>query len=441
MSSPQNAGQARLRFRVNVSCWMIGLAAAMAGSSALAENKTYELTVAAGKYDRVNTPVCVLLEESNVQANNNPVILKEAKSVKLVDEKGVELPAQLTKPGLLHGADEAGANVVRELHFILPDLKQGQSLKLRATISADASAAPGFAWKDTPGEHAELTCDGRPVMRYMYKGREAAQQEGDRIFKPYHHLYDPAGTRLVTKGDPGGLFPHHRGLFYGFSRISYGDAKGVNTWGAGGDQHESHEGFLGQETGPVLGRHCVAIDWHGKEAKVFAKEQRELTVYRRPDGILVEFASRLSSTVGPVRLDGDPQHAGFHFRAAQEVADRQKETYYLRPDGPGKPGETRNWDAKGRDPRCANLPWNAMCFVLGDKRYTAVYLDRPANPKEARYSERPYGRFGSYFEYDLDEGKDLVIAYRIWLQEGEMTLEQVAALSHDFVEPAEARLK
>jgi len=41
----------------------------------------------------------------------------------------------------------------------------------------------------------------------------------------------------------------------------------------------------------------------------------------------------------------------------------------------------------------------------------------PRNPKEARFSERDYGRFGSYFEYDLDEGKPLTVNYRLWLQE------------------------
>ena len=75
-----------------------------------------------------------------------------------------------------------------------------------------------------------------------------------------------------------------------------------------------------------------------------------------------------------------------------------------------------------------------MSFVLG-KRYTVAYLDHPKNPKEARYSEREFGRFGSYFEYTIDEGKPLTVSYRLWLQEGLMKLEEVAALSRNFVEP------
>jgi hypothetical protein len=139
-----------------------------------------------------------------------------------------------------------------------------------------------------------------------------------------------------------------------------------------------------------------------------------------------------------VRLDGDPQHAGFQFRAAQEVAEGdQKLTFYIRPDGKGRPGQTRNWPG---NKNFVNLPFNAMSFVIDGQRYTAVYIDKPTNPKEARFSERSYGRFGSYFEYDLEEGKDLYVNYRIWLQQGELTGERAAALSADFVEPVEVRV-
>ena len=117
-------------------------------------------------------------------------------------------------------------------------------------------------------------------------------------------------------------------------------------------------------------------------------------------------------------------------RAAQEVAgDTKDQTYYLRPDGKGAPGETRNWDQDNEgqltNAQTTNLPFNAMSFVVGGQRYTAVYIDHPENPKPARYSERDYGRFGSYFVHDLEPGSPLDVQYRIWLQEGEMTLDDV----------------
>jgi hypothetical protein len=109
-------------------------------------------------------------------------------------------------------------------------------------------------------------------------------------------------------------------------------------------------------------------------------------------------------------------------------------------DGVGKPGETRNWDPKTRKGP-VNLPWDAMSFVLGEQRYTVGYLDRPSNPKEARFSERDYGRIGSYFEYELDEDKPLEVSYRIWLQPGGATVGEIAAQSANFVEPVEGKVR
>jgi hypothetical protein len=193
--------------------------------------------------------------------------------------------------------------------------------------------------------------------------------------------------------------------------------------------------------GQVLGRHRITIGWHGKDKRVFAEEVRELTVYNVPGGQLVEFASRLNTAAGPVKLDGDPQHAGVQFRADNEVfAKTSDQTIFVRPDGVGKPGETRNWEP-GTRKGPVNLPWNAMSFVLKSKRYTVAYLDHPKNPKEARFSEREYGRFGSYFECTLEKHKPLTVNYRFWLQDGLMKPEEVATLSTNFIVPVEVTAK
>jgi Family of unknown function (DUF6807) len=110
-----------------------------------------------------------------------------------------------------------------------------------------------------------------------------------------------------------------------------------------------------------------------------------------------------------------------------------KNTYFLRPDGKGELGVEKNWDPKTKKGP-VNLPWDAMSFVLEGKRYTVLYLDHPSNPKEARQSERCYGRIGTYFEYQLMPQKPLVVHYRLWIQEGEMTVEQCEALSKSFTQ-------
>src|SRR5205823_1315252 len=99
-----------------------------------------------------------------------------------------------------------------------------------------------FVWKEQPGEYDEVSSvaqgKARPVMRYMHKTYDASSKEArNRSYKVFHHFYDPAGTRFVTNGghtDPYAnekdlLYPHHRGLMFGFNRISY-DGKQADTW-------------------------------------------------------------------------------------------------------------------------------------------------------------------------------------------------------------------
>lgn len=397
---------------------------------ATAATQTFTLTVEAGKHDRVNVPV-------SVPVNLNDELFK-VEVASLQDKNGKTLIGQLTRFGIVQEQTPHHGAVLRELHFLLPNLKAGESATYKVTVSTDPiKVGDHFSWHDTKGEFTELRYGSSAVLRYMYKALdESDKDKRDQTFKVYHHLFDPSGKTIVTKG-PGGQYTHHRGLFYGF-KCYYGDKKMADTWHCPPGTHLAHEKILSSEAGPVLGRHRVLIGWHGPGKERFAEEERELTVYKVPGGQLVEFASKLTSKVGALKVGGDPQHAGFHFRADNEVsAKTNKQTYYLRPDGKDKPGATRNWP-NNKDH--VNLPWNAMSFVLGEKRFTAAYLDRPSNPKEARFSERDYGRFGSYFEVEVNE-KPLVVDYRLWLQEGEMTGDQVGAFSANFVIPPRVMVK
>ena len=408
---------------------------------ASAATTTLNVTVAAGKYDRSGTPVR--------QSLTLPSAFADLKVVTLKDENGKPFAvAQLTEPGLLdEGPEPAKGEVRRELHFILPNLKAGDSVKLKAVLDSEkpeTPAAEAFHWKDHPGESSDLFFNEQPVLRYVCKPfDDSTKEKRYETYKVFHRLWSPDGKELVTNGveDPKALYPHHRGIFYGFREVTYDDGKKTDIWHCP-KAYQENEKFLATEAGPVLGRQRVLIAWHGEEKEIFAHEERELTVYATPGGRLVEFASRLKPVKGVVHLDGDPQHAGFHFRAAMEVADKTNavHTFYIRPDGVGKEDETRNWDPKTKEGP-VNLPWDAMCFLLGGKRFTVAYLDRPENPKEARFSERDYGRFGSYFVADATEKKPVDVEYRLWLQSGPMTVEEVAAKSADFVARPEIEIR
>jgi len=395
-----------------------------AATWAFGASSSFEFTVAAGRYDRSHVPVQV--PAPRAQIGSERIV-----SVTLARTNGQLIPAQWTGSSL-------ASNTAGELHFILPNLRAGESLRLKATLSTEPKSAGGFTWRDQPGHHTDLQLGDRKIVTYHYEQLdESTPASRVRTYKVFHHVFSPNGDRIVTGGlneDPKVHSPHHRGIFYGFNRIAYGDGKRADTWHCIDGAFQQHERFLASEQGLVLARHRAAISWHGRDA-AFAEEERELTVYNVPGGHLIEFASCLRSTSGRVRIDGDPQHAGFQFRAHNDVdAYTTNETVFVRPDGVGKRGETRNWDPQTRQGP-VNMPWNAMSFVLGGKRYTVAYLDHPENPKEARFSERDYGRFGSYFEYTIEKDKPLIVHYRLWLQEGLMRPEEVAALSNNFIEP------
>jgi hypothetical protein len=416
-----------------------------------AQQKDITIVITADKHDYTDVPVCV------------PLSLPGPVKVHLARLRAgdLQLDGQLTEPGLRTEAIKpSGEGLVRrDLHFILPSLKRGQTRTFTVRIGVPEPPDPTeFDWEVAKDEYANLDfrilggAKRRPVMRYWHRTYDtSSEQTRDRSYKVFHHLYDPAGKRIVTNGGqtdlaPGEmkklLYPHHRGLMFAYNKITYGEGQKADTWHAKpGDTHQAHAGFKVVEGGPVLGRHRVLVDWHGPKNEVFAREERELTVYNVPGGTLVQFVTRLKSAGGKVMLDGDPQHAGFQFRAHNDVSQKTaKQTYYLRPDGKGEPGETRNWEPKTKKGP-VNLPWDAMSFVLDGKRYTAAYLNHPSNPGESRWSERDYGRFGCYFPYELTPERPLVATYRVWLQDGEMTVPQVEALHTHFVSPPKVTVK
>jgi hypothetical protein len=368
---------------------------------------------------------------------------------------------QLTAPGIVTESIKPAKEglVRRDLHVVLTTKCLGLVVHFKKTDMQ----VTRFAWTEKKGEYQELilTRSGTftPYLRYMNRPYDVSSADArNKSYKVFHHLYDPTGKRLVTNGgfaDDGAtdpkklLYPHHRGIMYGFNKCTYGpDLKlQADTWHCppadpkkkGPTAHVAHEKTLSTETGPILGRHRVLLGWYGAADKPFAEEERELTVYRVPGGTLVEFASRLKTTGGKVKLDGDPQHAGFQFRAHNDVAAKTKsQTYYLHPNGKGEMGKERNWP---QDKSMYELPWYAMSFVLDDQRYTTCYIDHPKNPQSTRYSERDYGRFGGYFERVITEESPLVVNYRLWLQTGEMTQDQAQALRMAFAFPPKCVVK
>ena len=259
---------------------------------------------------------------------------------------------------------------------------------------------------------------------------EWTQRQGANL-QTLSHAYKRTEMVSVTKG-PGGKFTHHRGIYYVLkcSALNAGKEGRVDTWHCKGAIRLTKNHQVPCRRNAAA--HTVEIAWRVDDGSIFATEQRTLSFSHREDGSLqIDFSSVLSTQQKSVTLDGDPQHAGFQLRASNEVAAKNaKQTYYVRPiDGKDEMGKTKNWPGN-KD--MTNLSWKAQSVVVEDQRYFTVYLDHPGNPKPSFYSERDYGRFGSYFKSEATPEKPVKVKYRLVIGTKEQDPAYCENLSKEF---------
>ncbi len=291
-----------------------------------------------------------------------------------------------------------------------------------AAQAAQAADKPVFHWlDDEKAGTAQLDYGPEPVLRYMYAYDPSTPERLHETYKVYHHVFGPGAGEIITKG-PGGEYTHHRGLFIGFRKTEY-DGTSIDSWHCPKGVHQRHVRFLDKSGNAQQGTMTAEIHWNDADGKPVITETRTVTVSLSTDAgpqshaWQIDWSTSLASNRGEVTLDGDRQHAGFQFRAAQAVAE-QKNARYIRPAGFPQQPEAFEVDDKGHPPRHINLGWTAMYYTLGDKQYTVEYFEDPALPKPSLFSERPYGRFGAFVRLTVKPDQPLGMHYRLRVSSG-----------------------
>ena len=381
--------------------------------SVAGEAQMLRLKVSAPEMDSVDVPLHAVVELPEQFAN--------VPAGEITVEVGQEGDGEQTLPGqvVMAGKKET------QLWWIAPKLRAGLTSTWVATLSHKRMPAKNFSWKNEKGEYLDLLFDGRKVTRYMYSYDTSSPQRVFETYKPFLHVFDAQGQNLLTNGPDGEhpylrdkiKYPHHRGLFIGWSRLECA-GNTYSFWGMGGGVAQRHEKFLELIVGPVLARSKTLIHWNDKNGETIIAEQRQTTIFRQsePTILLLEFRTELKAVKGDVFLNGDPEHAGFQYRAHNDVASGGKEVkaVYL-------------FHRDGIDPKKdKDLPWAAMSYGLNGKQYTVQYMNHPENPKPTIYSAyRDYGRFGAFFQQKINAGETLTLRYRIWVGQGETPQRQV----------------
>jgi hypothetical protein len=176
----------------------------------------------------------------------------------------------------------------------------------------------------------------------------------------------------------------------------------------GGDQ--VHEKFTAQKAGKDSASFTSLVKWEGeKPGEAIIEEERTLTFLPAPAPgyALIDMVSKLKAVAGETVLGGDVEHAGLHWRPADDI-DRSK-TLYIYPLEAAQPKKDRDY------------PWFGASYTLPQGRFSVVYLNHPANPKGASVSAyRDYGRFGAFFPATIPAGGTQEIRARFLVAEGEL---------------------
>ncbi|HUG91568.1 MAG TPA: DUF6807 family protein [Planctomycetaceae bacterium] len=300
-------------------------------------------------------------------------------------------------------------------------LGPASALLSAAWLAGVSAAGETFHWKDDEQRGvADLFYGDQPVLRYMYAYDDSTAERREETYKPYHHVFGPGSGQIITKG-PGGLYPHHRGLYVAWNKTQ-ADGKSFDFWHCTNGVHQRHVEFVEMTGDAKSGAMTARIHWNDAADQPVVAETRTVAV-SRPEGLdrpawQIDWRTKLESRRGEITLDGDRQHAGFQFRAAQVVAE-EKSARYIRPAGfPEQPQAFEVNDRTDADGH-VNLGWLAMTCPLAGRQYTIEYFEDPALPRPSRYSERPYGRFGAFFKTTLAPEEPLEMRYRLVVSTGE----------------------
>lgn len=399
----------------------VAVLAVIPAASAMAQGK-YNVKIDAGAVAREHTPVEVKLSKFS----GDPAQMSASIAPKADPSKKV--PAQLHKEG---------KDVVAD--FILQgELKAGASWEGEIAVEpAKKGASTDESFKFVPHgtDYEDLLFGKTPVWRYMtaYDPKDL-----ENTYKVYTHIYDLHGNGYLTKG-PGGLYTHHRGLFIGWRKTT-ALGKEYDTWHMKPDGTTIRNvGYVDADTlaGPVLARRTGLLHWMTPDEKTLIEEHRTITAWRvSPGELILDVNIKLDSKAGDIKLDGDSPHAGFQFRAAQEVADNQKETTYVLPEGKER---NKQDDVKA--------DWATGLFPLKGHRYAVEYMAHTSNRNREGtiVNARLYGRWGEFFPTELKAGEPMTMKYRIRIfdadKSGEMTTPRCQAMFDDYVKPVVAEAK
>jgi hypothetical protein len=389
-----------------------------------------KITVEAGDYTRIDTPVSLDIRSVSLDFPSNEIRLLEVK-----DSQRIEVPVQIdtdTPPHLcwiLSGTTPAG---------------QSRTFELVKAKTPNAKVVKAI--KDD--KELDIQVGDTKVLRYNYAIVPAPEDMGERVPEERRPLYDrsgfihplwsPTGTVLTDIHPPDHL--HHMGLWMPWTHTQF-EGKRIDFWNVGdGTGTVRFAKFLSTTTGPVYGgfqaeqEHIARKTSKGEQ--VVLKEVWDVRVYnvRGEPGKeywLIDFKSTQRCVADSPLIQEQYRYGGLGYRAAREW--KGENAAYLTSEG-----KTR------KDGHATRARW---CDAAGAIEGNWAGITFYSNPKNFQHPEpmRIWPEFENnvFFnfcpsqacEWEMKPGEDHVFRYRLYVHEDKINVEDAERIWNDYANP------
>lgn len=380
-----------------------------------------QITVEAGRHDRLDTPVSVALE--GLADPSRPLRLAE-----VTPGRRLPVPSQV-EPGspprlwwILSGRTPAGSR--RQFEFSEGVPASGPAVEVRLD-----------------GAALEAHCRGKRVLRYNYGFVPPPRGvSGKYIRSGYiHPVWTPGG--LVVTDDFPPDHHHHKGVWFPWTKTEF-EGRHPDFWNLGkGTGTVRFAGFDSTASGPVFGgfwaRH-EHVDLSAPGRKTALSETWAVRVWNvgGPDRgyWLWDLTSRQRcASESPLRLP-KYRYGGMGFRGSREWSGEK--CSFLTSEG-----RTRK-DGHGTRAR-----WCDVAGRIRGRSAGVVVMGHPDNfrfPEPMRIHPKiPFFNFApsQAGDWSIEPGREYVFRYRFYVHEGDLRREEAERLWTDFGEPPVVRMR
>ena len=385
------------------------------------------ITIEAGDYTRVDTPVKASLDGVPFGS--------PADKIRLVEVKGsqrIEVPVQL----------EAGSPP--RLWWILSGKTEAGTKRMYEVVEGGIPVASGVSVKQNE-KVLQIEKDGTKVLSYNHAivPAPAGQSELYNRSGFIHPLWSPTGS-VMTDIHPKDHY-HHVGIWMPWTKTKF-EGKEVDFWNLkAGQGTVRFKRFLSTTNGPVYGgfqaeHEHVALKTDEGE-KVVLKEVWDVRVYNvggRQEGYWIwDFVSTQRCVAdSPLHLT-KYRYGGFGFRGAAEW--KGESASYLTSQG-----RTR------KDGHATRARWCDTAGVSDGQWKGVTHFSHPENfghPEPMRiwpgFDQEVFFNWApvQLGDFELKPGRDHVFRYRLYVHEGKVDVENTERLWNDYAHPPKVEIE